>query len=119
VDKRTDRNLLDCSWGSHPGGRLRGYTIWAFYFRGGPNAAFDLSKVGAQKGEWCHVTITYGPAVRLYVNGELRDWSVKEVAARRAYVTDLFLFSGLDATVDDVRLYNRVLRAEDVRRLAE
>ena len=119
VDKRTDRNLLDCSWGSHPGGRLRGYTIWAFYFRGGPNAAFDLRKVGAHKGEWCHVAITYGPAVRLYVNGELRDWSVKDVAARRAYVTNAFLFSGLDATVDDVRLYNRVLSAEDVGKLAK
>ena len=119
VDKNKDRNLLDCSWGSHPGGRLRHYIIWAFYFRGGPNASFDLSKVGARKGEWCHVTITYGPAVRLYVNGELRDWSAKEVAARRAYVTDIFLFSGLDATVDDVRLYNRVLSAEDVRRLAK
>ncbi|MGB2819751.1 MAG: LamG-like jellyroll fold domain-containing protein, partial [Phycisphaerae bacterium] len=119
IDQRVDRGLLDNSWTSHPGGRLRGYTIWAFYFRGGPNAAFDLRKVGADEGAWCHVAITYGQAVRLYVNGELRDWSVKEVAARHARVTDLVLFRDLDATVDDVRLYNRVLSEADIRSLAK
>jgi hypothetical protein len=118
IDKKQDRGMIDNSWGSHPGARLRHTTIWASYFRGGPNAEFDLRKVGADKGEWFHVAITYGQAVRLYVNGELRDWQVKDVAARRAYVSDLTLFRGLEATVDDLRIHNKALTEQEVGGLA-
>jgi hypothetical protein len=117
VDKHEDRGLVDNSSGSHPGARLRHYTIWAGYYRGSPNAAFDLRKVGADKGRWCHVAITWGPTVCLYVNGQLRDRVVKEVPARNAHVTDLTLFRDLDATFDDIRIYNKVLTAGEIAAL--
>ncbi len=119
IDKPVDRGLLDNSWGSHPGARLRRYTPWVSYFRGSGNASCDLRKLGADKDQLMHIAMVYAPSkVELYVNGALRSWEPKTEVTRNAHVKDIRLFSGLESTVDEIRLYNKLLSETETAELA-
>ncbi|WOO39773.1 chitobiase/beta-hexosaminidase C-terminal domain-containing protein [Rubellicoccus peritrichatus] len=114
VNNPKDVAIIDSSWGSHPESRLRHYSMQSRYFRGSDNAEFDLRKVGADKGKWVHVAIVYSNKVELYINGELRSWAPKTEMARTAHVEDLELFVGLDATLQDITIYNKSLNRNEV-----
>ena len=76
-------------------------------------------KFGADKGAWLHIAMVYAPSkVELYVNGEMQSWQPKTEVARNAHVQDIKLFSGLEATVDDIRLYNKALLPPHISVLA-
>jgi hypothetical protein len=117
IDKPMDRGLLESTWGSEPGGRLRGYNLQVGYYRDASAASYDLRQVGADKGAWCHVVISYGDTVRLFVNGALRDEQIKGASDKHAYKKGAVLFKGQAVTIDDLLVYNRTFQAADVAAL--
>lgn len=75
-------------------------------------------------GAWCHVAATVaGNTHRLYINGDLEDTKESWFASspteplyigRKAPPDKRMFFSG---TIDDVRIYDRALTAEEIRAL--
>ncbi len=115
VDTPGDGWLVAGTFASHPELRLRGTVLAADYYRGSPIASFDLKKADIKPGTWCHVAVAWGQEVRVYVNGQLKAAAAKNVPERNAHVRDLELFSGLEVTVDDVRIYNAALTPEQIK----
>ena len=86
------------------------------------------SAVSVTAGEWIHVALVQdGPHVHIYVNGELEN-SASDAAAptisnppNAVIGTYMWYGHGPSAsflgTIDDVRLYNRALSAEEIRQL--
>ena len=86
------------------------------------------SAVSVTAGEWTHVALVQdGPHVHIYVNGELEN-SASDAAAptisnppNAVIGTYMWYGHGPSAsflgTIDDVRLYNRALSAEEIRQL--
>jgi hypothetical protein len=106
--------------------RFRGNRFWAEFKRGigSVNAPFDRKAV--EPGKWFHVAASYGDEVKVYLNGTLlnsaqvfnknmRRGSGRaanlELMASRGYPTN--------AALDEFRIYDRVLSADEIRALYE
>ena len=83
------------------------------------------SKYPKTGSDWMHIAATYnGSTIRMYVNGELETSKSANVEVA-ANDLDLHLGSGVDGYrsfvggLDDIRIYDRALSAEEVRTLAE
>jgi hypothetical protein len=119
IDKLSDVTIIGGSTDSCPIAKMRRFNLFAEYLRNSPAANCDLGTMGIKPGEWFHVGIAYGGKVEIFVNGELRATVSKTDLRKHAQIGELFLFSGLDGAVDDVRIYNKVLDAETVKKLYE
>ena len=100
--------------------QLHGAGLSAYMWRASGTASFDLNSLqeGAfQTGQWIHVVMTYSDTVCLYVNGELRDEQPRTNPTSLARIGSTTLFKGLDGAVEDLKLFNRVLSAEEVREI--
>ena len=99
--------------------------VWQFWI--GTGAAWNgTAGPAAQLDEWSHVTATYaGTEKRLYINGRLagqgtgvlipnKQRPLRIGAGRNELAPDYF-FQGM---IDDVRIYNRALSAEEAAGLA-
>jgi len=94
----------------------------SFYANGLSNAAASLTALSV--GQWYHVVGTYdGSNVKMYINGVLEKTSAKSGSISYSSVCALTIGHrsscvGYDAytsgTIDDVRIYNRALSAQEV-----
>ena len=100
------------------------FSVWM----GGPSAGggASASLEGVYANQWVHVAYTYNNGeYRVYLNGKLKTTKSARPDFRQANGRDLYLgkFSDtwypLDGYLDDVRLYNRCLSAEEIAALAE
>lgn len=119
--------LVDCETGGWNGWLVR-YSehLSRVAFGGKPAERRVLNTVPAV-GSWAHVAITYSEGtatLKGYLNGVL-DRIVSENLNLTASTTDHAignnaerLQQGLDGLLDDVRIYNRALSAEEIRALA-
>ena len=109
--------------------RLRGKGIWAAYHRSPDTVSVNGDKA-VEPGKWFHLAVSFGEEVRVYLNGELRGSAQVDRSAFHTQATDaragqLVLFNEpwgrgpTPAVADEARLYNRVLTAEEILRLAE
>ncbi|HUS92347.1 MAG TPA: LamG domain-containing protein, partial [Phycisphaerae bacterium] len=109
--------------------RLRGKGIWAAYHRS-PDIVSVNGDKAVEPDKWFHLAVSFGEEVRVYLNGELRDSAQVDRSAFHTQATDaragqLILFNEpwgrgpVPAVADEARLYNRVLTAEEILRLAE
>ena len=93
------------------------------------NALKIRSKDKFPKNQWLHVLVTYdgsgkAAGVKLYVNGRVREVEIEKDALMATILNNESLRVGarngealLKGLVDDVRLYQRTLTAEDARSL--
>jgi hypothetical protein len=116
-NQSTDTSLIKDTRFSNPGSRLRGYKLQGYYYRGSDFTSTDLRQDGLDKNEWVHITLAYSQKVEVYVNGERRAWTPKTEITRTAHIQDFDLFMGLDAVVQDVRIYNKTLNADEIKAL--
>jgi hypothetical protein len=114
LDRRVDAFILPSSWGSHPTARLRGNSVQGSYYRGSPVTSAKLSTEQSQKGEWVHLTFTYDETIKVYINGKMSDWTIKNVNERRAYLKDIKLFEEMPVTVDDLAIFNKSLNQNEI-----
>lgn len=119
VDKPTETTVLASSRFFNPGILLRGHKLQADYYRGSGVPTVDLRKFGADKGEWCHIAITFDAKVSIYVNGELQGWEPKTDGATTAHIRDVEMFTGLDGAVDDLKIFNKSLKPDEIKKLAK
>ncbi len=119
IDKPSDFSLIGGSADSYPVARMKGLNLTAEFLRGSPSATCDLGALGIKTGEWFHVAIVYGDKVEIFVNCELRASAAKTDLLKHAQIKDLYMFSGLDGAVDDIRIYNKALDAAAIRKLSE
>ena len=93
----------------------------AGFWRASDAALFDLRKPSEDQslGGWRHIAFTFGESVAVYVDGELVAEKPKTVPERSAHTRKKILFDGFDGAVEDVRIYNKVLSAEEVEALAK
>jgi len=121
----TDGFLVDAP--GKLGVRLRGKAIWASYYRS-PDLAQCNGGKAVEPGTWFHLAVTWGDEVRVYLNGELKasaqvDRSAFHTPSTDARAERIILFNEtwergpVPGIADDVRIYNRVLSAEDIKRL--
>jgi hypothetical protein len=108
-------NMMN-SYGKAEAG-IRGTMLEASIYKGSDKARFDLNKLpGFKAGQWIHVTMTYGDTICLYVNGVKRAETPRTGSSAKTPRT--VLFNGLDGAVEDLKLFNKVLSAEEVKKLA-
>ena len=119
IDKPSDVSIIWGSPDSYPVAKMKGLILSAEFLRGSPAATCDLGALGIKAGEWFHVAIAYGDKVEIFVNCELRASAAKTDPLKHAQVKDLSLFSNADGAVDEVRIYNKVLDANAIRKLSE
>jgi hypothetical protein len=119
IDKLSDVTIIGGSTDSCPTAKMRRFNIFAEFLRNSPAANCDLSILGIKPGEWFHVAIVYGDNVEIFVNGELRAKVAKTDPLKRAQIKELFMFSGLDGAIDEVRIYNKILDAATLKNLYE
>jgi hypothetical protein len=101
----------DFRW--NPGGS----NLWGFFI----GAEFRVGSGWPATGTWVHLCETWGPAGSvLYFNGAVKGSHPTQPAAFNQ--TTFYLggqTGGYNGLMDDVRVYNRVLSAAEVRRLAD
>jgi hypothetical protein len=115
VDKFGRVDMMN-SYGKAAAG-IRGTMLQASIYKGSGIAQCDLNELpGFKAGQWIHVTMTYGNTVCLYVNGVKRDETPRTGSSPKTPST--VLFNGLDGAVEDLKLFNKVLTAEEVKDLA-
>ncbi|MHC4252554.1 MAG: LamG domain-containing protein, partial [Planctomycetota bacterium] len=79
----------------------------------------DVSSLGIGAGEWCHVAAVYdGEAVALYRNGGTPRTDPGKGVVLKHDSTPLSIGKGFQGLIDDVRIYDRALSAEEVKALA-
>lgn len=102
--------------------RLRGKTFWGAYERS-PDVLKADGGDAVQPGKWFHVVASFGDEINLYVNGRCLDSVQVDRSAithgANARAEQLILNGSMPSVVDDLRVYNRVLSAENVRQLYE
>jgi len=112
------------------GGPFMGASEFGVYGGGGPTGSIGLSiyhphtntayGIGAV-GTWVHFVGTFdGHDIRAYTNGQLIDWLKWPGAlsdADRPLVFGQFLTQHWPGALDDVRIYNRALTADEVQQL--
>jgi hypothetical protein len=97
--------------------RLRGNNFVAAYER-----SPDLAQAGGgdavAPGKWFHVAATFGDEICLYLNGQrIADTQVDRTAithGANARAETITMTGSMPAVIDDLRVYNRVLSAEEV-----
>jgi hypothetical protein len=100
--------------------------LWEFWTGAGAGGWSGIAGPAAQLGEWSHVTATYANGQKmLYVNGRLAAQGTSvmtlntqrplRIGAGRNELEPDYFFQGM---IDDVRIYNRVLSAEEIAGLA-
>lgn len=94
------------------------------------NAIKVQTKKAIKFEEWQHVMVTYdgsskAKGVKIYVNGELREWDVQQDSLKSTIITEKTLLVGsrhpssrLKGEVDDIRFYPRKLSETEVKQLA-
>ena len=94
------------------------------------NAIQLMTRESIATGRWQHVMVTYdgsskAAGVKFYVNGESQELTVRADSLTKTIQTDEPLRIGRRSTsapfvgmIDDVRIYDRRLSAEEVRQLA-
>lgn len=90
----------------------------------GNRSAFVTTGIIPITNSWHHIAATYdGATLRIYVNGTLRNSTITSgsiplpslvAIGNRVEATD----ETLNGTIDDVRIYNRVLTADEISALA-
>jgi hypothetical protein len=86
----------------------------------GPTATFRSSGI-SPSGEWEHITCVYGKGqIGIYIDGKLITSYASTGTITHATSTDLIIGAnanisqGWDASLDDIRIYNRALNAEEI-----
>jgi len=127
IDKRASANNSDPGWVINANGWFGGVIILAF--SNGVEAQYGYSSYDDwTTGSWYHVVIVYeqngtSPSITFYRNGEFSNtdtvtgpftpnWGSSGLRIGGGYWDD-----GLNGLMDDVRIYNRALTAEDVAAL--
>ena len=93
-------------------------------FSDGSSSEFLYSNTGLSTGQWQHVAVTYdGSNVHFYLDGQLDSSSQASIAFgtnNEALILGADLAGGsyFDGSLDDSRVYNRALTAEEVGQLA-
>ena len=95
--------------------------VWTAYHRSPDMVAIQAGKKAADK-EWFHLAVTFGEWVTVYVDGELAGSRIVDPSAMypgsSAYPASiLFMENETDGLLDDVRIFNRVLSAGEIRNL--
>ncbi len=118
---RTDVNGPTVSW-SHQVAMFTGNVFWHYLWDGSPRAVVGTTV--PQPNTWYHVAATAqnGGQMRLYVNGVSEGtpatigtmWTGGDRYRIAAASAGISAFAG---TVDDLRLYNRVLSGTEIQRL--
>ena len=111
---------------------LQGGQVGAHFIHHWPDNALKVAtKKKIKKDQWTHLLVTYdGSAkpdgVRVYVNGEHWEHRVEQDSLRDTIRANVSLYAGrrnpgshFKGSIDDVRLYNRVLTPEEVLLLAK
>ncbi|NQT19473.1 MAG: SUMF1/EgtB/PvdO family nonheme iron enzyme, partial [Planctomycetes bacterium] len=108
--------------------RLLSANVIDFQVRHGYNNDHPIIGIPGEQyyGEWVHVAGVYepdGPRIKLYVNGELREQADMPAPMRTSLPPYLYVCGslyGTDASViDDVRVYDRALSAEEIREMGD
>jgi len=97
--------------------------IWASYFRSQDVARVSGGKDMSDK-KWTHVAFCFGNTVQIYVNGERKGTVQVDRSALYSPTTDaragvLTLMRGEEGMLDELRVYNRILSADEIRKLAK
>jgi hypothetical protein len=108
-------------------------TIFEFNYQANSNvlarvqgslAASDvqINKSNIPLNSWSHVVIIYDGYTKLYLNGNLLGTSVTAGGTTRTGPNDGIRFNGdgtyrFDGSIDDVRIYNRALSANEIQKL--
>ncbi|MCA9062435.1 MAG: DUF1553 domain-containing protein [Planctomycetaceae bacterium] len=94
------------------------------------NAIKVRTKDKIKAGDWQHLFVTYdgtskASGVRIYVDGVVKEWEIEQDGLTESIQTDVPLHIGRRSSstpfkglIDEVRLYNRALSAEEVSALA-
>lgn len=94
----------------------------------GGSSTVSTTAVFANTGEWHHVGVTYdGSTVTLYVDGQACGFASRnaESCTGKFYLGRFKLngyaetYANWDGEIDDVRIYDRVLRADEIQVLAD
>jgi len=93
--------------------------IWAGYFRS-PDEVHTLGGQAMAEKQWFHFAVTYGDFVKVYVDGKLIDSRMVDRSAFHSPATDaraesITFMDGEDGgIIDSLRVWNRILSAEEI-----